>query len=116
MDILSKQIPEELASRARSLETLGLHEVAWTKKDALEVLAQLAGRTVAVLGGDVYFVSSGRPKPAYENWSCERRPGEALGAYAERSQREAVVFLHTYPDSTDTLFVLVLSMDVTAGL
>jgi len=113
---IQQQVPEALSSRATSLESLGLQEVAWTKSDALELLAQLEGSAVAVLGGDVYSMSSGRLKPANENWSCERRSREGLQAYAERSQQVAVAFLRAYPDLPEALFALVLSQDETAGL
>lgn len=111
-----QRLPAALASRAKALEELGLQEVAWTKADALELVAQLAGCQVAVLGGDVYNMSSGRVRPSYENWSCERRSGEGLRGYAERSQQEAVAFLRAYPELPDVLFTLVLSQNETAGL
>ena len=109
-------LPETLLLRAKSLESLVLQENAWTKNDALELLAQLEGTDVAVLGGDVYSVSSGRLEPSYESWFCERRPREGLFAYAERSQQKAKAFLRAFPDLSEALFALVLSQDETAGL
>jgi len=113
---IQQKLPKALCSRAKSLESLGLQEVAWTKSDALELLAQLEGSAISVLGGDVYSTSSGRLKPAYENWFCERRSEEELQAYAERSQHVAVAFLRAYPDRPEALFALVLCQDETAGL
>jgi len=113
---IQHQISEALTSRAKSLEALGLQELAWAKSDAMELLEQVAGKGVAVLGGDVYSGSSGVLKPAYENWCCERRPEEEFRSYAERSQQEAVSFLRAYPDVSDALFAFVLNEDETAGL
>ncbi len=113
---IRKKISSVLVSKARSLESLGLQEVAWTKSATLELLGQLKGQTVVVLGGDVYCVALGSPTPTYENWSCERRLGENLAGYSARSQQEAVAFVRAYPDLPETLFSLVLDEEETAGL
>ena len=104
-----QQILKDLASQAKSLESLGLQEVAWTKQDALRLIQCLDEQKIAILGGDVYNRTlSGRLTPAYENWFCERCEGEALRDYAERSQRKANIFLSTCSDSPNILFTLVL--------
>ena len=113
---LKHLVSEVLLARAKSLESLGLQEEGWTKGDALQLLAQLADKKVAVLGGDVYSTASGRLEPTYENWFCERCGEEDLGTYARRSQKEAMAFLRDYPGLLEVLFVLVLSQDETAGL
>lgn len=110
-------VSEALASRARPLKALGVNNVAWTKGDALEVIASLQGREVAVLGGDVYGLVGGHIVPAYANWHCERRQGELLRDYAERSQRAAASFLRAYPATkVEILFAFVLSEEETAGM
>ena len=108
-------IPKAMASRARSLAALGLDDVAWSREDAIELLAQFSGEPVAVLGGDVYIESAGHLKPAYENWYCERRPGETLQTYSQRSQQQALTFLRSYRDSPEVLFALVLNDGLLAG-
>ena len=111
-----QRIPKSLSSRAKSLAALGLDEAAWTRSDALELLSHLKGAQVAVLGGDVYTEGPGQLEPTYDNWYCERRPGEEFPAYAERSQREAFSFVDGYPDLPGILFAFVLNPNETACL
>lgn len=112
------QISEGLTSKATSLESLGLYEVGWAKADALQVLTELRGSYVVILGGDVYIASQSGIRPAYNNWACERESGEKLRNYAERSRKAASSFIRTYPASGSdrTLFVLVFEQGETAGL
>lgn len=115
---IPSQISEKLAEAARPLDALGLDEVAWNKRSALAILAQLGGSSVAVLGGDVYRTVAGRLAPAYESWFCERKAQEALLSYAERSRRQALSFIDSFPDldSEELLFALVFGDEETAGL
>ena len=113
---IQEEILGAFSSRGISLEPLGLEEVAWTMSDALEIVDLLAGKGVAVLGGDVYKESPDGLGPTYENWYCERSSGENSRAFAKRSREEAVTFLSSYPDPAKAKFVLVLSEGQTAGL
>ena len=113
---IQEQILDAFSSRGRSLEPLGLQEIAWVKSDALEIVARLADKGVAVLGGDVYKEFPDGLRPTYENWYCERSSEEDFRAFTERSREKAVAFLRSYPDPAEAMFVLVLSEGRTAGL
>jgi hypothetical protein len=75
--------------------------------DALE---SPRGGRVAVLGWDVLKIASGaqpdglcygKPEPTYGNWYADRRPGEDLMDYIERSIAEAERYIRSYPDLED---------------
>jgi hypothetical protein len=102
--------------RARSLEALGLNEVAWTQEDALQVLDQLRGMPVAILGGDVYSSKTGHLMPTYDNWCCDRHADEDFAAFAARSQRVAAEYIAKRSPLSEDLIVLVSDGEVTAGL
>jgi hypothetical protein len=43
----------------------------------------------------------GKPEPTYDNWYADRRPGEDLMDYLERSIAEAERYIRGYPDPED---------------
>ncbi|MFL5562975.1 MAG: hypothetical protein ACJ79K_16000 [Gemmatimonadaceae bacterium] len=99
-------LPPNVASAALPLNASGVHELAWSRADALRVLDYLAGRPIAVLGGDV--LSSVEPlEYAHANWHAERQPDEGPHQYVARSQNVAREYIHRYP-GTHAWFVLVL--------
>jgi immunity protein 40 of polymorphic toxin system len=104
-----KGLPPELAARgAASAE--GCDELAWSKADALAVLACLASSEVAALGGDVLRRSNGRAAHTYDNWYCERGSGEAWRTYVERSLQVAEDYLRGYPDPEDGSILYALTV------
>jgi hypothetical protein len=96
--------------KGRSLREIGCAGIAFTRKDILDELESLRGGQVAVLGGDVLKIASGaqpdglcngKPEPTYDNWYADRRPGEDLMDYIERSIAEAERYIRSYPDLED---------------
>jgi hypothetical protein len=67
----------------------GSKEQALKPAAALQGLELLAGSDVAILGGDVLSESSGKLEYIYENWFCERLPGESGPVFADRSRSVA---------------------------
>jgi len=106
---LLQDLPPELAARAAP-GAEGSSEVAWSKPDALAVLAHLAD-SAATLGGDVLSRSGGRTAHTYDNWYCQRIDGESWPSYAQRSRAAAEEYVRRYPDPEDgsILFVLTVS-------
>jgi immunity protein 40 of polymorphic toxin system len=104
-----KELPPELVARATA-GAEGCDEVAWSKADALAVLACLVASEVAVLGGDVLRRSNGRTQHAYDNWYCDRDHGEAWRTYVERSHRVAEDYVRRYPDPEDGSILYTLTV------
>jgi hypothetical protein len=75
----------------------------FTRKDLLAALEILKGSQVAVLGGDVMEIVDGELQylRTGDNWYADRRPGEDLMDYIERSIAEAERYIRSYPDPED---------------
>jgi len=104
------KIPKSLLSQARSLEHLGLKEVAWPRGVVLEVLQAVQSSGAAILGGDVYADEGGVLLSRFEGWHCDRSRGESLPRYVRRSWKEARDYIGRYPTAPhrDMYFVLVV--------
>jgi hypothetical protein len=109
-------MPAAVTSRARSLAELGLNEVAWDRRDTLEILEHVHGWPLAILGGDVYRLTSGRLEPTCDSWFCNRHTGESAQEFALRSQQAAREFVSSESGSPDDYFVLVVDEASIAGL
>lgn len=102
-------LPTELKAAAVPLAELHVREVAWSRANALRVLDQISGQSVAVLGGDVLEAPDGRMRYAYSNWHAERNHDESFSEYAARSIDAARRYINDYPQGPpEPFFVLVL--------
>jgi hypothetical protein len=114
------KVPPRLRERARSAELDGVSGPLWTARDVLEVLGELGGSDVAVLGGDVLRTrGSAHFVHTHDNWHCDREgPGEPVQLYASRSRAVARDYVSGYPAASeeDVFFRLVLTDEPTAGL
>jgi hypothetical protein len=89
---------------------VGSCEVAFTRDVALEALQSLNDTPVAVLGGDVLRISSGKLEYVYANWYCNKVEYEGSLSYAERSRCKAMSYVKDFlADGFEPLFVFVLS-------
>lgn len=111
---LPDEIPRELRQNALILPGLLDGQGAWSREDALEVVASLEGTMVAVSevtpfhrvtwGTEVHWSMSDTV------WSVHRQRSESEIDYARRSRREAVAFLGDYEECADELFALTFPM------
>ncbi len=105
---IPSEIPTQLQSRAIELSHLHVAEVAWLRKDAMEIIRQLKGSKVAILGGDVLQKRSGRFEYEYSNWAVDRQSNESPEAYAARSLEETEHYVRNFPDPDDGSVAYVL--------
>jgi Immunity protein 40 len=98
-------IPEQYRrvekKKGRALTEIGTAGVAFTREGILEALDCLKGSQVAVLGGDVLEVVSGKPRYTSDSWYVNREAEEDLTAYLERSITEAEQYVRRFPDPDD---------------
>jgi Immunity protein 40 len=100
------RLPSHLADSAIDLSEFDVHELAWSRSDALAVIEHLVSWEMPILGGDV--LSSVNPLTyAYANWHSDQRADEDIAAYARRSQHEARDYIGRYPTGP-AWFVLVV--------
>ncbi|MDU9007017.1 Imm40 family immunity protein [Sedimentitalea todarodis] len=92
------------------MSELGVHNWAFEKAEALEVISKLTELSVPILGGDVYQKRGGEIRPAYDNWYCNMEDGETNSKFAMRSASQArrYVRLYSEPEKQKTLYALVV--------
>ena len=61
-------LPERNMCAAIPLTTIGVNEVAWREKDAIDLVIYLASVNYPVLGGDVYQIKEGRIVHTLDSW------------------------------------------------
>jgi hypothetical protein len=112
------KIPPQLMGYARSMQDLGIKDLAWPAEHIDEVLRSLETAGVAILGGDVYEERDRRLHATFDNWYCERQSRESFADYVRRCWEHTRQYILAYPKEPkrSLYFVLVLSDELTAGL
>lgn len=87
---------DEILSKGISLEPIGVKNWALSRQDALEALNQFLILQIPVLGGDVCELTKGNPEYNYDNWYCDRIPGESDLAFVNRSINKAKDYIISY--------------------
>lgn len=94
-----ERIPRVLSSRAISLTSEGVLDVAWSKEDALQAVQWARDAEIGILGGHVWVDHKGRWTAGVDGWSCEAgESGEAWSAFVARSCQQAETFVSWYPE------------------
>lgn len=108
MDHVWSDEVDEILSIGFSLETLGISNWGLGRQLALDALEKLFVSGVSVLGGDVYIFDGKTVNPTYDNWYCERQPGEDRREFANRSIEVAKKYISSYENRNDNvIFVMV---------
>jgi Immunity protein 40 len=99
-DILPAGLPisDQLRASAIPLDHLGVHEVAWTRGSALDVISALGGTIWALLGGDVLVRCDGVFRHSYDSWHSDPSADEACPEFVERSHRESRTYIERFPE------------------
>lgn len=108
METTWSTIADSILSTGRTLSAIGVRNWALTKEQSLIALDLLAAEGIAILGGDVYEVVNDLVQPSYDNWYCDRLPGESADVFVERSLGKARSYIANYEDTgRDILFAIV---------
>jgi len=100
-----------ILSRGVSLHSAGVNSWALNREQALAAIEECEIEKVAVLGGDVYELSNGSLEQNYDNWYCDRNPGESIGEFIRRSIGIARTYILSYRGVKDVFFVLVVESE-----
>ena len=94
--IWSPQI-DSILSGGRALDDAGIKNWGLPRDQALTAIDRIAQLRVPILGGDVHVVGDdSRVASTYDNWYCDRRPGESEDAFMDRSVASARAFVQSY--------------------
>jgi len=100
----------DLLSQARVVSAGGRPQAAWSGPAALELIRELRGRGIAVLGGDVIRLDEDLPRRTRDNWHAEPAHGEPFDAFAQRSLTEATAYISAYREpGPNHWFILLLA-------
>jgi hypothetical protein len=104
----------EVLGEAKPIPRYGV-EYAWPTSIVSEVVSNLEGTEVAILGGDVYSKENEAWELAIPNWYTNIEPGESWRSYVSRSHTHTVEFLKEYYAKGNFWFVLVVASKPTAA-
>ena len=106
---IEKYISKEYIDRGLKLIEIGINEIAFNKSDALKVLEELEKNSIAVLGGDVYYIKNNVITLTYDNWFINRNDEEWL-LYVEKSIKKARSYIRIYDYmNSNVYFTLVIA-------
>jgi len=109
--IILKYLPKKMLSKALSLNSIGICNVAFRYRDITLLIDILRSHKICILGGDVVeLATNNSPTLNYDNWATERGPGEAFEDLRERSYLETIKYIENYPkkEEENILFALVI--------
>lgn len=89
-------LPKELLISAKSLEHLGIAELAWDWENAMRVIDILCKSNYAILGGDVYKLNKGELESVYDNWYTNKDKAKSNEEFIEFSRSRAVSYINQY--------------------
>jgi hypothetical protein len=108
---LPDQFPQELLNMAKSLEHLGLSEMAWDFETAIRVVEFLYESNYAILGGDVYRLIDGNLYSTYDSWYLNRDETISKPEFIEQSRTKAVSYITNYFDKNNKSFYYSIVFD-----
>ena len=65
---LPDNFPKELIDTSKSLENIGVLELAWNKENSIKVIDFLNKNDYLILGGDVYKLIDENLNSTYDSW------------------------------------------------
>lgn len=95
---LPNKFPEELFDLAKSLEHLGISEMAWDWQNAIKVVEFLCTCNYAVLGGDVYRLINGNLESTYDSWYINKDEIKSREEFVEEVRNRAISYISQYHD------------------
>lgn len=106
---MQNNIKEKILESAISLESFGMYELAWTQDKAIKLIETIMHDEIGILGGDVYNIIDGKPKPTYDNWYCEPMSGESNSDFFLRSKIESLKYINEYFVDLNETFIFSLT-------
>lgn len=87
---------KKITKHAISLEKYEIHNLAWSKVDAQQLIYLIDKDKIGIFGGNVYKLTS-TLEAFPDNWSCESTDSESEDAFNNRSKQESLKYIKNYP-------------------
>lgn len=88
--------PNDLIISAKSLEHLGLSELAWSWEEAIRTVEFLCKNNYSILGGDVYLMAEGSLDSTYDSWYFNRNEAKSNQQLIKESSERAIKYINEY--------------------
>ena len=95
-------LSQKIISKGYTLKDLGIYEYAWKKSDIVDILQVLKEKKIAVLGGDVYRLDSGKVYGTYDSWFIN---DDGSNEFIEKSLEKVMRYINDYERMNGTNFV-----------
>lgn len=85
-----------MINSAKSLEHLGISEMAWDYQNAIKAVEFFCKYGYAVLGGDVYRIINGELHSTYDSWYVNKDETKLKGEFIEETRNRAIYYINQY--------------------
>lgn len=96
LNMNKEDLPKELSDSAKSLEHIGISEMAWDWQNAIKAVEFLYQCNYVVLGGDVY---NGHLESTYDSWYINKDEAKSREEFIRQARDRAVSYISQYHDT-----------------
>lgn len=95
-DKMPNGFPIKLLNVAKSLNHLGILDIAWDWESAIMVVEFLSDCNYAVLGGDVYRLNNDSLESTYDSWYLNKDMSKSREQFVEETKSKAISYINQY--------------------
>jgi hypothetical protein len=103
------QLPQQLISKAISLEVIGIKKIAWHYENITLVIETLTDNEYAILGGDVYSLVKKEINVTGDTWYLDKNGSESWREYVAESKTKALAYVDRYYQRNGSNFLYSVS-------
>ena len=93
---LPVDFPVILFNSGKSLEQLGISEMAWNWENAIKVIEFLCAFNYVILGGDVYRAVDDKFEVTYDSWYVNKNVKQSRERFIEETKNRAISYIKQY--------------------
>ncbi|MBT9830305.1 Imm40 family immunity protein [Clostridium baratii] len=95
---LPDNFPKELIDTSKSLENIGVLELAWNKENSIKVIDFLNKNDYLILGGDVYKLIDENLNSTYDSWYFNKDKFSSNREMINASMKTAKEYINKYSE------------------
>ncbi len=102
------ELPKDLIDSAKSLEHIGVLEMAWDWENAIKAIEFLYQCNYAIFGGDVY---KGNLEATYDSWYINKDEAKSRHEFIKQAKDKAISYINQYHDTNGDDFYYAIVFD-----